>query len=72
MLSHGRFLFFEYLSLSVFVYYGVFSITITPNMPVRSQRQSYYVERYVRVIVCFDPHSNIAFVSQSSEGVLVQ
>ena len=29
-----RFLLFEYLSLSVFVYYGVFSITITPNMPV--------------------------------------
>ena len=31
-----RFLFFEYLSLSVFTYYGIFSIAITPNMPVRS------------------------------------
>ena len=30
-----RFLFFEYLSLSVFTYYGIFSISITPNMPVR-------------------------------------
>ena len=30
-----RFLFFEYLSLSVFTYYGIFSIAITPNMPVR-------------------------------------
>jgi hypothetical protein len=29
-----RFLFFEYLALSIFVYLGIFSICITPNMPV--------------------------------------
>lgn len=29
-----RFLFFEYLSLSIFVYFGILSICITPNMPV--------------------------------------
>ena len=34
-----RFLFFEYLSLSVFTYYGIFSISITPNMPVRCRWQ---------------------------------
>lgn len=29
-----RFLFFEYLALSIFVYFGILSICITPNMPV--------------------------------------
>lgn len=29
-----RFLFFEYLALSIFVYFGIWSICVTPNMPV--------------------------------------
>jgi hypothetical protein len=29
-----RFFFFEYLALSIFVYFGILSICITPNMPV--------------------------------------
>ncbi len=33
-LASCRFLFFEYLSLSIFVYFGILSICITPNMPV--------------------------------------
>jgi hypothetical protein len=32
--SDCRFLFFEYLALSIFVYFGILSICITPNMPV--------------------------------------
>lgn len=31
---HCRFLLFEYLALSIFVYFGILSICITPNMPV--------------------------------------
>ena len=68
----GRFLLFEYLSLSVFVYYGVFSITITPNMPVRSQETLLQIPiRCVAETTCIGPLCMPALNSTASRHQLM-
>ncbi len=64
-----RFLFFEYLSLSVFTYYGIFSIAITPNMPVSFVLHCFQKSQSAGVVLRANPKS--CSLASDAAGVAV-